>query len=73
MFVLPTIFVIMGLLNNKLDKNIKKIILTFVVCAIVGNLIFQGLNLLDDKLLYNMLNTNTGFYFKWYYLLQWWL
>lgn len=73
LFILPTIFVVMGLFNSKLDKNISKIILTFVVVTIVLNLFYQGLGLLDDKLHYAMINTNTSFYFKWYYLLQWWL
>lgn len=73
LFILPTILVIMSIFNSKLDKNIKKIVLTFVVVTIVLNLFYQGLGLLDDKLFYDMINTNTRFYFKWYYLLQWWL
>ena len=73
LFILPTIFVILGLFNGKLDKNIEKIVLTFVVVTIILNLFYQGLGLLDDKLFYDMINTNTRFYFKWYYLLQWWL
>ena len=73
LFYLPTIFVVMGLLSSKLDKNIKRVILTFVVILIFLNLLYQFFTIFDDKFLHDMMFVNVDFYFKWYYLLQWWL
>ena len=70
---LPTIFIIMGVFNSKIDKNIKRVILTFVVILIFINLSYQFLTIFDDKFVHDMITINTAFYFKWYYLLQWWL
>ncbi len=70
---LPTIFVIMGLINSKLDKHIKRTILSVIIVCIILGLTVQFLISLQDHLLRNTLLYNPKFYFKWYYLLQWWL
>lgn len=73
LFIWPTAFVIMSIFNSKLDRKFKRYFLIFILLAIASNFLYQGLDLFNDKMSSNMLTANPNFYFKWYYLLQWWL
>ena len=73
LFYLPTIFIILSIANKKIDKKYLKLFLTLVVVFITVSFAYQFLLLFEDQFLHDLVNSSTDFFFKWYYLLQWWL
>ena len=73
LFYIPTIIVLFSIFSSKIPYKYLKIILFIVLIFIILMIIYQFLYLFDDQYLHDMLNSSTEFYFKWYYLLQWWL
>lgn len=72
-FYLSTIIVILSIFNSKIPKKYLQVILSIILCLIIFTLCYWFLYTFIDQYLYDMLNNSTEFYFKWYYLLQWWL
>ena len=70
---LPTLIIIFSIFNSNVFSNTKKIFLEICIILIVLSLIYQFLYMFDDQLLHNMIDNSTKFYFKWYYLIQFWL
>lgn len=73
LFCIPSIIVIFSIFNHNKKDKIKKYILEILILFVIFAIIYQFLYMFDDQLLHDMLNNSTDFYFKWYYLLQWWL
>ena len=70
---LPTIWVVFGLFNSNISKKVKEIILKVILVVLFIYFVYQFLLLLQDQFFNNLLNNAPNFYFKWYYMLQWWL
>lgn len=70
---ISTLIIILSVLNIKRFDKIKKIFIEICLILIVLSLIYEFTYLFDDKLLHDMINSSTDFYFKWYYLVQFWL
>lgn len=70
---IPTLIIILAVLNTKELSKIKKVFLEICIILIVLSLLYQFMYMFDDGLLHDMINTSTKFYFKWYYLIQFWL
>lgn len=70
---IPTVLIILSVLNSKEFSKIKKIFLELCIILIILSLLYQFLYMFDDGLLHDMINTSPKFYFKWYYLIQFWL
>ncbi len=70
---LPTIWVVFGLFNSNISKKAKEIILKVILIVLFIYFVYQFLLLLQDPIYHNLLKYAPKFYFKWYYLLQWWL
>ena len=74
LYVFASIIVIFSIFNsNQINEKLKKIILEILIIFIILAIAYQFLYVFDDQLLHDMINSSTDFYFKWYYLLQWWL
>lgn len=73
LFCIPTIFVVFSIFNDEKKDKLKKIVLEILIGFVIFSIIYQFLYMFDDQLLHDMINNSTSFYFKWYYLLQWWL
>ena len=73
LFFIPTIIVILSIFNCNWQLKLKNSIMEIVIVLIFYSLLYQALYALGDYFMYDMINTNTEFYFKWYYLIQWWL
>ena len=70
---IATMIIIFSIFNSKELNNIKMFFLEICIILIVLSLIYQFLYMFDDQLLHNMIDNSTKFYFKWYYLIQFWL
>ena len=70
---LPTIWVVFGLFNSNISKKAKEIILKVILIVLFIYFVYQFHLLLQDPIYHNLLKYAPKFYFKWYYLLQWWL
>ena len=73
LFYLPTIIVILSIFNSKISHKYLKVIWSIILCLIIFTLAYHFLYIFQDQFLHDMINSSTEFYFKWYYLLQWWL
>ena len=71
--LIPSVFVILSIFNSGISKNAKKVIWSFILICVCINFLYIFVTMFNDYIFYEMINTNTEFYFKWYYLLQWWL
>lgn len=70
---LATFIVILSIYNANIPKKFLDIFLTVIICLVIYKLGYQFLYIFYDQSFSNMLSSSTEFYFKWYYLLQWWL
>lgn len=73
LFSIPTVITILSIFDSNINKKTKKILLEILLILISLAILHQFLYMFDDQLLHDMINSSTEFYFKWYYLLQWWL
>lgn len=73
LFSIPTVITILSIFDSNINKKTKKILLEILLILIALAILHQFLYMFDDQLLHDMINSSTEFYFKWYYLLQWWL
>lgn len=73
LFAFASSTVIFAFFNVNIDKNVKKYIINILILFLLISCFHQFLYMFDDQLFHDMINNNTEFYFKWYYLLQWWL
>lgn len=73
LFSIPTVITILSIFDSNINKKTKKILLEILLILISLAILHQFLYMFDDQLLHDMVNSSTEFYFKWYYLLQWWL
>ena len=73
LFAFASSIVIFALFNANIDKNVKIYIINILILFLLISCFHQFLYMFDDQLFHDMINNNTEFYFKWYYLLQWWL
>ncbi len=74
LLTIPTVIVVLTLQNsNQVEKQTKQVILTLMLIFIIGSIGYQFLTIFQDYYFRDFINCNPPFYFKWNYLLQWWL
>ena len=71
---ISTIIIVFSIFEkNTLDKRKMNFLSQLMFIVIFLSLVYQFLYMFDDQFLHNLIKSNPGMYFKWNYLLQWWL